>query len=75
MPGTGPGIIIGKTYLFEQLGFPAFTGTVIGAEPDLAQPVHVWLNRTGDGTGLSAPARNPILVILGTNWIVSPVPP
>jgi hypothetical protein len=74
MPGSSPGLELGKTYLFEQVGFPAFYGTVVGCEPDLAQPTYVWLNRTGSG-GAADPERNPQLVILGTNWIVSPGTP
>jgi hypothetical protein len=73
MPGTAPGLILGNTYLFEQVGFPAFYAVVVGAEPDLSQPTHVWLNHPGSAP--VDPTTNPFLVILGTNWIVRPHPP
>jgi hypothetical protein len=66
----GPTLVIGSTYLFAHPGLPTFYGAVVAAFPDLGEPVHVWIDHTG-----RPPEHNPVLVILGPGWVVSPDTP
>jgi hypothetical protein len=68
-----PKLVVGERYRFEQPGFPMVFGVVVLIRPADEEPIHVWIDRPGEG-GAVDPDTNPSLLVLGSGWVVTPQP-